>query len=407
MAAYRYTALDGTGKAMRGVVEASSPAAVADRVQGQGYLLLSAEPVGAASRLAGFLRADFTFRRGLSKTTLAQLTRELAIMLGAGQDVDHALRFMIDSSEDGRVKHIVTELRDRVRGGKSLAAAMAEQPKVFSRLYISLVRASEAGGTIADGLAHLAEMLERESRLASSIRSALIYPALLVTAAVCTIALLLGYVMPQFTPIFQQAGAKLPAPTQALIAAGDFVRADGLALAAVLLCIALACERVLRRAGPRMRVERLVLRLPLVGVFVRRSQAARLVRTLGTLLANGVGLVAALSIARDVLGSLFARQVVDAATIQVKSGGRLAAALAAHGFFPIQTVHLLQLGEETGTLGQMALRAAEIHDEQVRQSLQRMVALLVPAITIVMGLVVAGIVGSLLMAMLSLNDLAI
>jgi general secretion pathway protein F len=305
------------------------------------------------------------------------------------------------------VRRIVSGLRDRVRGGKSLAAGMAEHPHVFSRLYISLVRASEAGGNLAEGLANLAEMLERESRLASSIRSALIYPALLVTAAVGTIALLLAYVLPQFTPIFEQAGAKLPGTTRALIEAGDIVRSDGAFLLVVLLCLALAAQRALREPGPRIALERLALRLPVLGVFVRRSQAAHLVRTLGTLLVNGVGLVAALAIARDVLGSRIAERAVDAAAVQVKAGGRLAAALAAHGFFPIQTIHLLQLGEETGTLGQMALRAAAIHDEQVRQSLQRMVTLLVPAITIVMGVIVAGIVGSLLTAMLSLNDLAI
>jgi general secretion pathway protein F len=250
-------------------------------------------------------------------------------------------------------------------------------------------------------------MLERESRLASSIRSALIYPALLVAAALATIALLLGYVMPQFTPIFEQAGAKIPASTRLLIDAGDVIRANGAFIVVAVLCAALVAERALGRPGPRLAAERLALRLPVVGVFVRRSQAARLVRTLGTLLVNGVGLVAALSISRDVLGCLSARKVVDAASAQVKSGGRLAKALAAHDFFPVQTIHLLQLGEETGSLGEMSLRAADIHDEQVRQSLQRMVALLVPIITIVMGVIVAGIVGSLLLAMLSLNDLAI
>jgi general secretion pathway protein F len=144
-----------------------------------------------------------------------------------------------------------------------------------------------------------------------------------------------------------------------------------------------------------------------VGPLIRWVQAARLTRTLGTLLRNGVGLVPALVIARDVLGNLVAARLVDRATSEVKAGARLAASLAAGGFFPLQTIHLLRLGEETGRLGEMALRAADIHDDQVHHTVSRIVALLVPVITVVMGLVVAGIVGSLLVAMLSLNDLAL
>jgi general secretion pathway protein F len=155
-----------------------------------------------------------------------------------------------------------------------------------------------------------------------------------------------------------------------------------------------------------MASERFLRKIPLAGALMRRTQAARLMRTLGTLLKNGVGLVPALVISRSVLGNLTAAQIVDAATTQVKAGGRLSIALESDGFFPLQTVHLLRLGEETGQMGEMALRAADIHDEQIHRSVERIVSLMVPVITIVMGFVVAAIIGSLLVAMLSLNDLA-
>jgi general secretion pathway protein F len=156
-----------------------------------------------------------------------------------------------------------------------------------------------------------------------------------------------------------------------------------------------------------MAAERALLRVPVAGLLFRRVQAARLTRTLGTLLRNGVSLVASLGVSRDVLASQSAVKIVDRAVSRVKSGDRLAAALSEADFFPAQTIHLLQIGEETGRLADMALRAADVHDEQVHISVQRMVSLLVPAVTIVMGLIVAGIVGSLLVAMLSLNDLAL
>lgn len=406
MPKFRYMAIDGAGKSVRGVVDAASATAVADRLHGEGKFLLNADEVGKDGGIFHFLHADFAFERGLSKAAIAHFTRELSIMLGAGQDIDHALRFLVQSSEDKRVRRILDTLRNQVRGGKSLASALAEHPRVFSRLYISLVQAGEASGKLADSLARLADLLERESRLAANIQSALTYPILLVMAAVGTITLLLTYVLPQFTPIFQQAGAKLPTPTRILIGAGEIVRTDGEWILIGLLCIFLIGYRSMREPGVRLAVEQFMLKVPIVGRLVCRAQAARLTRTLGTLLRNGVGLVGALAISRGVLGNLTAEKIVDAAATQVKAGGRLSLALSAGDFFPAQTIHLLQLGEETGRLGEMALRAADIHEDQVHQSVQQIVSLLVPVITIVMGAVVAGIVGSLLLAMLSLNDLA-
>ena len=406
MPKFRYMAINVAGKPIRGVVEAASAAAAADRLRGQGFRLLNADEVGQNGWLMELLRADLVFERGLPKATIAHFTRELSVMLSAGQDIDRALRFLVESSEDKRAQRILVALRDQVRGGKALAAALSEHPRVFSRLYVSLVRAGEAGGQLADSLAHLADLLESESKLTASIQSALAYPIFLVIAAIGTIAFLLTYVLPQFTPIFEQAGAKLPTATRILLGIGDIIRVDGVWILIGLLLTALAVYRALREPGPRMAFERAVLRIPIAGMLMRRIQAARLVRTLGTLLRNGVALVTALAIARDVLSSATAAKIVDAAAIEVKAGGRLSAALAAGGFFPVQTIHLLQLGEETGKFAEMALRAAQIHDDQVHQTIERLVSLMVPVITIVMGMIVAAIVGSLLTAMLSLNDLA-
>ncbi len=407
MPKFRYTALDGAGKVIRGALDAASEAAMADLLHNQGRLLLRAEAVGGGGRISQILHADLAFQRGLPKATIGYFTRELSVMLSAGQDIDHALRFLVESSEDKRVARILDALRNQVRSGKSLAVALADHPKIFSRLYVSLVRAGEAGGKLADSLSNLADLLEREAKLAATIQSAMTYPVLLILAAVGTIVMLLTTVLPQFTPIFEQAGAKLPRPTRILIGIGDIVRDDGLLMLVALIIAVLAVVRALQKPATRIVVERWVLKLPLVGRLIRRSQAARFTRTLGTLLRNGVSLVGALVIGRAVLGNLVAAHAVDHATTDVKSGRRLGAALAAGKFFPLQTIHLIELGEETGKLSEMSLRAADIHDDQVHQSVQRLVALLVPVITIVMGLVVAGIVGSLLVAMLSLNDLAL
>jgi general secretion pathway protein F len=406
MPLFRYTAVDMAGKRSNGTLEAASAHALADALHSRHCLLLRADEVGNAGALSGFLNAELGFKRGLSKPTVAQFTRELAVMLETGQDIDRALRFLAENSEGAAARKLMQSLRDQVRGGKAMAAALAAHPETFSRLYISLVRAGEAGGQLAGSLSHLADLLEREAKLTATVQSALIYPVLLVVASVGTIVLLLVYVVPQFTPIFEQAGAQLPPQTRILIALGDGMRDYGLLMLALLLGAGLLVRRLLQAPQTRREVERLMLRIPIVGSLIRRTEAARFTRTIGTLLDNGVGLVGALSISLGVLSSTTAARAVDQALAKVKEGGRLAPALAEHAIFPVQTVHMLQLGEETGRLGEMALRAAAIHDDQVQQTVQRLVALMVPVITIVMGIVVAGIVGSLLVAMMSLNDLA-
>jgi len=294
-----------------------------------------------------------------------------------------------------------------VRSGSSLAAALAAEPRSFSRLYVGLVRAGEAGGTLPATLDRLATLLERERSLSANLRSAMIYPALLIFAAIGSIMLLLDYVLPQFAPIFEQAGAQLPAATRALMTLGAMAGAGTPWLLLIFLAGGLVIRQLLARPGYRLRVDRWLLRLPIVGGLLRETLAARLTRTLGSLLQNGVPLIPALGIAKDALGNLAAAAAVEAAALGAKGGAGLARPLAAAGLFPARTIHLLQLGEEAAQLSSMALKAADIHDEQARLMMQRLVALAVPLITIAMGLAVAGIVSALLTAMLSLNDLAV
>jgi general secretion pathway protein F len=403
---FHYTALDVAGKRSKGTIEAADTGAVAEYLHGQQCLLLRASEVGKPGSLRALLHADLGFKRGLSNSAVAQFTRELSVMLEAGQDIDRALRFLVETSSDKTARRIMQSLRDQVRGGKALAASLAEHSGTFSRLYISLVRAGEASGRLAAGLSHLADLLERNAKLTAAIQSALIYPVLLVVASAGTITLLLVYVVPQFTPIFEQAGAQLPVQTRILIELGDALRSYGGLMLAGCLGLGLLANRLLKVDEARLAIERFVLKIPIAGSLLQRADAARLTRTVGTLLQSGVGLVTALSISQGVLSSLTAAKAVDDAVLKVKEGSRLAGSLAAHEYFPAQTIHMLQLGEETGRLGEMALRAAAIHDDQIQHMVQRLVALMVPVITIVMGIVVAGIVGSLLVAMMSLNDLA-
>lgn len=400
MPRFRYEAIDPDGVLRRGTMDAADEAALIERLRQAGKRPMRAEQSSGAV-------ASTASRGGrLSRQEVAETVRELAVMLAAGQDLDAALRFL-EEGAGRRARPVLRDVRAAVRDGSSLADALARHPRSFARGDLGIVRAGEASGRLAEALERLAELLERQLRLAATVQSALIYPALLMVAAVVSVALILGGVLPQFAELFAQSGAQLPDSTRLLIAAGDIVAAWWMPALLVLLLGFLLARTALRWPPLRRRADLLLLRLPAIGVLARELLAARVTRTLGTLLANGVPLVAALAILRDGTANLAARDAIERAGAIAREGGGLAAALGAEGILPARSIHLLSLGEEHGQLGAMALSAAAMHEERSQRAVQRLVSLLVPAITVVMGLLVALIVASLLQAMLSLNDLAL
>jgi general secretion pathway protein F len=406
MLTFQYTAIGPGGDVQRGTMEAATEAEVIGRLQAQGSMPMRAEPAKSGSTLTGLLQTNFVSRGGLRKQEVADVVRELSTMLGAGQDLDRALRYMEETAPSPRVSRVVTGLRDAVRDGSPLSVALGKYPGSFPKLLVGLVQAGEAGGKLGVALARMADLLDRQRTMAATITSALIYPSLLMLAAIGSVTLLLTQVLPQFVPMFEQSGAALPASTQFLIDAGAAVSAYGLQALLVLAALTMAGRALLRWPGPRLMKDRFLLRLPIIGPLMREILAARFTRVLGTLLINGVSLITALGVVRDALGNLAAVDAVERATDSARGGGGLAQPLAATGVFPARAIHLLRLGEENAQLGPLALRAADIHEESTRLAMQRVVALLVPAITILMGVAVAGIVASLMTAMLSLNDLA-
>lgn len=406
MPSFRWVAIDAAGVVQRGVMEAASEADVVGQLQRRGHVPMRAEPAGAG----GLLRDALSFRvsggTALTARDVAGVTRELSVMLDAGMDLDRALRFLVETRPSPRIQAVMGRVRDKVRSGSPLAAALALEPASFSKLYIGLVRAGEAGGTLAATLDRLAALLDKDRKLAASVGSAMIYPGMLMAAAIGSIVLLLTYVLPQFKPLFAQSGVALPDSTRILLATGDTTAAALPWLLPLLVLAVLVGLQALKLPSVRRARDRALLHVPILGELIRSTLAARFCRTLGTLLKNGVPLISALGIVRETLGNLVAETAIDATIESARGGAGLSKPLAKAGLFPVRTVHLLQLGEETAQLGELALKAAEIDEDQVQVTVQRLLALLVPTITITMGMAVASIIVSLMMAMLSLNDIA-
>lgn len=388
------------------IIEAEDEAAVLRALRRAGQRPLRVEPMGRWPTWPGLGRLGAGRVRTLEAEEVMHLTRELGTMLRAGQDLDRALRFVVETAPSARIRTVATDLREQVRQGSPLHAALGRHPGSFPALYLGLVRAGEAGGALGETLERLGELLERQRALARTVRAALVYPVLLLVAAIASVVLLVTQVLPQFAVMFEESGATMPALTRALLEGGRFVADWWMMALLALLLLLLLLRTQLRRPGPRRLADGLLLRLPIAGPLAREVLAARFARTLGSLLQNGMPLIGALGIVRDVMGNLAAVEAVEATIGSARRGGGLAVALHESGVFPPRLIHLLRLGEDTAQIGPLALRAAEILEGEIQLRAQRLVAMMVPVITVVMGGVIAALVGSLLLAMLSINELA-
>lgn len=387
---FRYEAVTHEGELERGEMEAPDREAVLARLQQAGRIPLAAEPGGF-----GWLRPARGAGR-LSQRELALFARGLASLVQAGLTVDRALQVLIDAGGNPRMRSLAAALQHAVRGGASFSEALARQA-CFSRFYVSMVRAAEASGSLAAGLARLAEHEERARALRESLASALTYPAILVAVAGAALALLLGYVVPQLAPLYADAGRALPLSTQVVSAAAEAVRSYW-PLAAALVAVAVFVVR-------QHRCDALALRLPLVAGLVQRLEMARLSRSLATLLAGGVPLTAALAVAREVVSNRVLAESLEAALEAVKGGAGLADALAATGLFPALGVQLLRVGEESARLEEMLERAATLYDGEVAAATRRLVALLEPALVAGLGALIGAVILSVLAAIVAVNDL--
>jgi len=412
MPRFSYRALDTAGQVIQGEMEAETKDALIRQLRGQGYWPLHADPRGGRasrrSRPSGARPRLVTRRRaaaGLDAPARALFTRELATLLGAGLPLDRALAAIARQDDLAGPATVAAALLERVRGGGALAEALAAAPESFPRDYVGVVRAGEAGGNLAAVLAQLADAEERAHALRQELRSALTYPTLVLVAAGVSIAVLLVAVVPEFEPLFAQAGGPLPWSTRMVLAASEAVRTHGWVLAPALALAWLALPRLLRRPGVQATLDGWALRLPRIGALVRQAEAARFARTLGTLLANGVDIVPALDMTVETLRNRQIADAIAAVAPRLKRGEGLAAPLSQTQALPPLTLQLLEVGEQSGRLAGMLATVAAIHEQDLRREIARAVALVVPLVTLLLGAVVAALIGAILSAILSSYDL--
>jgi len=409
MALFRYKAVNAAGDIAAGEIEAANEAAIVDLLRDQGLMPTRVE-AATAGRSAGPAaasprRQSIFAARTVTRDALLGLTRELATLLRAGLPLDRALEVLISLAPSPPVARLLQTIRDEVRGGKSLSQAVDMHRNVFSRFYVNIVRAGEAGGALGVVLTRLAETMERNKELRDSVKSALIYPTILIGVAVTSVMVLLVFVVPQFQQTFAQAGKALPLPTEIVIVVGTALRKYWWLMIIVVVSSVWIVRRRLRSPTVRYRWDGRLLRAPLIGDLLAKVEVARFARTLATLLGNGVTLLAGLAIVKETMTNSVLAHALDGVTTLLREGKGFGKPLSETGLYPRLATQMILVGEESGRLEEMLTRVAEVYDREVQIAIKRFLAVLEPVLILGLAVFIGGIVFSILLGVMGMSEL--
>jgi general secretion pathway protein F len=403
MPAFAYRAATPQGAVLTGTEDGPSAALVERALRGRGLYPLRVEPApaGPAATAAGGAWSPPALRS--PRADVAQVTRYLAALVGAGFPVDRALGTAERVAGHPGVRAALRDVRARVRAGALLADALAEHPRVFPEIAVGVIRAGERGGTLGAALAGLADQLEREAALRARLLSALLYPAVMLVAGTAAVAVLLLAVLPRLVALLADAGAGVPRSTAALLAAGAWSARWWPACLAAACAAAAGYAGVRRTRAGRLALDRLWLRVPVVAGIRRLHAAVRFGRALSALLESGLPVLPALGVAADAVGDAAVGAELRGAREQVRAGGRLGGALAGRRIFPFLFLQMADVGEESGRLAEMLGRAATTMEQELERTLDRLVRLIEPALILLLGGAVGFVALALLRAVYSIR----
>lgn len=395
MPAFAYIALDATGRQTSGQVDADSRSTALDRVMALGLSPLEVQEKTSAKTPQFQTKTPTSVR--LSQAAIESFTRELANLLAGGLSLSRALQILKRESSNPSAKQVWGTVHDDVVGGTSLADALAKWPKAFSNVYVAMVRAGEAGGFLELVLQQIADFRAREQDLKGRVKGAMVYPALLAVLAVGVVIFLLTFFIPQFQDIFAQEGGQLPLITQIVVGVSHLMTRYGLFVGGAIIVAIISFQRMRTSESGRRSIERAILKTPGVGIVISRFALVRFCRMLGTLVNAGVPLVSALKVAKEAIGNQTLSDTVAHAVEQVQRGESLARALGSSPeFFPATVIETITVAEETGRLDKELTRLSTAYEADLDRRLRMLVSLAEPLMLFVM----AGIIGTVVIAMI-------
>jgi general secretion pathway protein F len=405
MAVFEYKALSkATGKTVSGVIDADNAATARRKLRDQDlyptFLSAGAESGATGTALPGAGRMS---RGRVSVRDIAMMTRQLSVLLRAGMPVVEALNAMVDQTSKQRLRMVIFDVREKVNGGRGLGDALAEHPRVFSALYVNMVRAGESSGALEQVLIRLADILERNAKLRSQITSTLAYPAFMGCFAFAIIVFLMTVIVPRITKLFQKQEQELPKLTKAMIGVSDFIGHWWFLIIGAVFLILFVWRLWVSRDAGRRTWDRMKMRFPLYGPLHQKLASARFTRTLGIMLQSGLTMLPALEVVNTVIDNRHILSTMDEVKAGVRRGRDLAQPLKETGLFPPMMIHMIELGQRSGELESMLVQVADTFDEDVRLTIDAIVALIEPAIIIVMGVFVGTLVLAILLPIFQMS----
>ncbi len=391
--AYRATTIEGT--IVEGVIEAVDEGSAIERLKNTGHIPLKIATPKEGIKKKLFLKSP--------KSDLLTFTTELSALLTAGLPLDRSLNILSDISESREMKNVVQSILKSIREGSSFSDALQRHPRVFPRLYVNMIRAGEAGGVLDVVLEKLNEFLESSKALKDYVVSVMIYPAILVLTSGVSIIVLLTFVLPKFSVIFDELGGALPLPTQMLLTFSNALKSYWWIFLSAAIVGWIIFKNYTKSDAGRYRWD--AVKLKLIGDVIRKLETARFCRTLGTLLKSGVPLLQALNNAKDVINNQVIASAIDNVSAGAKEGKGIAVPLSDTSVFPQLALSMIKVGEETGQLDTMLLKVADAYEKSLNVAIKRFMSLLEPVLILTMGLIIAFIIISILMAIFSIIEL--
>jgi general secretion pathway protein F len=406
MGAFEYTAVDPSGKQQQGVLEGDTARQVRQLLRDKNLLPLSvtetAEKESSRQQSIGI-----GFSRGLSTADLAVLTRQLATLVQSGMPLEESLSAVGQQTENQRLQSIVMGVRARVREGYSFADGLRDFPRAFPEIYRATVEAGEQSGYLDAVLERLADYTENRQELVQKVRNAMIYPIVLVIFCIIIVTLMMTYVVPKVVGVFTGTGQELPAPTAALIATSDFIQAYGWVMLGVIGLAVYGLMRLLRQPGPKKQFDAMLLKTPVLGKIIRGLNTARFTRTFSIMTGSGVAILEGLNISAQVITNTPMREAVEEASLRIREGAPIGTSLGQGGYFPPLCIHLINSGEASGQLENMLNKAASQQEREMDGLISALLNILEPAMIILMGIMVLGMVVALLLPIFEMNKLVL
>ena len=399
MPVYNYKAINDKGESVKGVISAESVKVASDKLR-KGGVYLSSIKEAAGSRRSS-ISLPWT---GVSTSELAVMTRQFSTLVSSGLPLETSLVALYEQTDDQKLKEILSQVRSRVSEGSSLHVALEEHRSVFSDLYVSMVRAGEASGTLDVVLGRLADFLEKQQELTSKVRGAMIYPAIMFIVGLGVLVFMMTFVIPKVADIFEASNKALPFVTVVLIGASDFLRENFALILVFMAVVFFFAHRYVKTPSGKKVYDRLSLRVPVLGKMSSKVMISRFTRTLSTLLSSGIPLLESVKVSESVLGnSLYVENIKDV-RVKVAEGAAFGSSLGQTGIFPPLVVRMVSVGEEAGKIEDMLSKVADMYDTEVDGMLSTLTSLLEPVMILIMGVVMGFIVFAILLPVLNLTS---